>query len=134
MQMKRLAAIGITVFAIIVSGFGAVAVSPVHVIAATATAKDQVCAGVGTVTGSGGCTSSGSDLGSVVKLVLDVFSSFVGLVAVVMFIWGGFKYITSGGDAGKVTSAKNTLIYAVIGVVVVVFAQTIVQFVVTKTT
>jgi hypothetical protein len=132
MQMKRLVTIGVIVFAVIVSGFGALAVSPAHVIAATA--KDQVCAGVGTVTGSGGCTSSGSDFGSVVKLVLNIFSSFVGLVAVVMFMWGGFKYITSGGESGKVTSAKNTLIYAVIGVVIVVFAQTIVQFVVTKTT
>jgi hypothetical protein len=49
-----------------------------------------------------------------------------------MVIYGGFKYITSGGDSGKVTSAKNTIVYAAIGLVVVALAQFIVKFVLGK--
>jgi len=56
----------------------------------------------------------------------------VGIVSVIMIIYGGFKYISSGGDSGNVQSAKNTIIYAVIGLVVVAMAQFIVQFVLNK--
>jgi hypothetical protein len=47
-------------------------------------------------------------------------------------IYGGFKYITSGGDSGNVTAAKNTIMYALIGLVVVALAQLIVRFVLGK--
>jgi hypothetical protein len=80
-----------------------------------------------------GCESEISGgTGKVQDIVTDVinfFSVIVGIVAVVMIIWGGFKYITSGGDSGNITSAKNTIIYAIIGLVIVAFAQFIVQFV-----
>ena len=56
----------------------------------------------------------------------------VGVVAVIMIIIGGLKYITSSGDSNNVSSAKNTILYAIIGLVVVVLAQVIVRFVVTK--
>ena len=65
----------------------------------------------------------------IVTTVINFFSVIVGIVAVIMIIWGGFKYITSGGDSGNITSAKNTIIYAIIGLVIVAFAQFIVQFV-----
>jgi hypothetical protein len=55
-------------------------------------------------------------------------------VAVVMIIIGGLKYITSGGDSGNVTGAKNTILYAIIGLVIVALAQFIVRFVLSKTT
>ena len=51
-----------------------------------------------------------------------------------MIIYGGMRYITSGGDSGKITSAKNTIIYALIGLVVVALAQFIVKFVLNKVT
>jgi len=62
-------------------------------------------------------------------LVINIFSLVVGIVAVIMIIVGGLKYITSGGDAGNVTGAKNTIIYAIVGLVVVALAQFIVRFV-----
>jgi hypothetical protein len=49
-----------------------------------------------------------------------------------MIIIGGLKYITSGGDSSNVTGAKNTILYAVVGLVVVAMAQFIVRFVLTK--
>ncbi|HVA11278.1 MAG TPA: pilin [Candidatus Dormibacteraeota bacterium] len=62
------------------------------------------------------------------KLV-NLFSIVVGAVSVVMIIYGGFRYITSGGDSGRVGNAKNTLIYAIVGLVIVALAQIIVHFV-----
>ena len=51
-----------------------------------------------------------------------------------MIMVGGFKYITSGGDSGNITGAKNTILYAVVGLVVVALAQIIVRFVLARTT
>jgi hypothetical protein len=70
----------------------------------------------------------------IIRLVINVFSLIVGVISVIMIIIGGLKYITSGGDSGNVTSAKNTILYAIIGLVVVALAQIIVRFVLQKAT
>ena len=51
-------------------------------------------------------------------------------IAVIMLIWGGIRYVVSGGDAKKVTDAKNTVLYAIIGLIVAFLAFAIVNFVV----
>ena len=79
-------------------------------------------------------TDAATNLTKVVKLVVNVLSVLVGVVAVIMIIWGGLKYITSGGDANNVKTAKNTILYALIGLVIVALAQFIVKFVLTKAT
>ena len=53
----------------------------------------------------------------------------VGVIAVIMLIIGGIKYVISGGDSKKVTDAKNTILYAIIGMVIAVFSYAIVTFV-----
>lgn len=53
----------------------------------------------------------------------------IGAVSVIMLIWGGLRYIISGGDSKKVTDAKNTILYAIIGLVFAVLAYAIVSFV-----
>ncbi len=78
-----------------------------------------------------GTSSSASGIYALAKQVVNVFSVIVGIVAVIMIIFGGFKYITSGGDSGHVTGAKNTLIYAIVGLIIVALAQFIVHFVLT---
>lgn len=70
----------------------------------------------------------------IVADVINIFSWIVGVVSVIMVIFAGFKYITSAGDAGKVTSAKNTLLYALVGLVIVALAQAIVWFVLGEVT
>lgn len=70
---------------------------------------------------------------SLIKNVIDIFSVVVGVVAVIMIIVGGLKYITSGGESGNVTGAKNTILYAVVGLIIVALAQVIVRFVLKKT-
>lgn len=68
-----------------------------------------------------------------IKLVINVFSLVVGIVAVIMIIYGGLKYITSGGEGSNISAAKNTILYAIIGLVVVALAQIIVRFVLSRT-
>lgn len=53
----------------------------------------------------------------------------VGLIAVIMLIFGGIRYIVSGGDQKKVTNAKNTILYAIIGLIISLLAYAIVNFV-----
>lgn len=64
-----------------------------------------------------------------VNLIITIFSWVVGVVSVIMIIWGGFKYITSGGESSSVTAAKNTILYAIVGLIIVALAQVIVKFV-----
>jgi hypothetical protein len=67
-----------------------------------------------------------------IRTIINVFSVIVGAVAVIMIIFGGFRYITSGGDSNNIGSAKNTILYAIVGLVIVAIAQAIVQFVLTE--
>ena len=77
---------------------------------------------------------SGQKVDEIIELVINIFSLIVGVVSVIMIIIGGLKYITSGGDSGNITGAKNTILYAIIGLVVVALAQVVVKFVLQKTT
>lgn len=69
------------------------------------------------------------DLTFSVKNVVNVLLFALGMVAVIMIIIGGFRYVLSGGDSSSITAAKNTIFYAVIGLVVAVLAFAIVNFV-----
>lgn len=55
--------------------------------------------------------------------------AIVGALSVIMLIWGGIRYIISGGDSKKITDAKNTILYAIIGLIIAVLAYAIVRFV-----
>ena len=62
--------------------------------------------------------------------ILKGVIGIAGLVAVTYVIIGGYKYMTSGGDAGKLQSAKNTIMYALIGLAVCALAFVLVNFVI----
>lgn len=102
--------------------------------------QNKICDGASTlkIGGSGTCTSNTSDatdkVNNMITTVVNIFSAIVGIIAVIMIVYGGLRYITSGGESGKVTSAKNTIIYAIIGLIVVALAQFIVKFVLDKAT
>lgn len=87
-------------------------------------AKGQALQGIGE-TGSE-CKTGG--VNNLLQTIVEILSIVVGVVAVIMIIVSGLKYMTSGGDAGKVSSAKNTLIYAMIGVAIAALAQFFVHF------
>jgi hypothetical protein len=116
---------------------------PVAMPALVSANEIQDCLSQGTgldATGAGGtCTPADTggattNINNIIKTIINVFSIVVGVVAVIMIIVGGFRYITSGGDSNNVSGAKNTIIYAIIGLVVVALAQFIVQFVLNKVT
>lgn len=73
-----------------------------------------------------------TNVNSAVKTAINVLSLVVGIIAVIMIIIGGLKYIISSGDSSNINSAKNTILYALIGLVIVAMAQVLVRFVVTK--
>lgn len=79
-----------------------------------------------------GTETGNTNINNIIKTVINIFSWIVGVVAVIMIIVGGFRYVTAGGDSNNVSAAKNTIIYAIIGLVIVAMAQFIVQFVLNK--
>jgi hypothetical protein len=100
-----------------------------------ADAKSAICDGITTTTGNGCDVSPNSNkIRSALKLVLEVLSFIVGIAAVIMIIIGGFRYVISAGDGANTAGAKNTILYALIGLVIVAFAQLIVKFVLNKST
>ena len=105
------------------------AASPV--LAANCTsAKD--CFGAGLNAAGGNANGTTTDPGTIIKTIVNALLYVLGAVAVIMIVLGGIKYTTSNGDASAVTSAKNTILYAVIGLLVAIFAYAIVNFVVTR--
>lgn len=75
---------------------------------------------------------SGKKVNNLLDNIVNLISIIVGIVAVIMIIYGGFRYITSGGDSSKLTDARNTIIYAIVGLIIVAFAQLIVKFVLAR--
>ncbi|MCY4011041.1 MAG: pilin [Candidatus Saccharibacteria bacterium] len=61
--------------------------------------------------------------------IISILGWIVGIVSVLMLIYAGLRYIVSGGSEKGVTAAKKTIIYAVIGLVVVLLSQTLVRYI-----
>ena len=77
-----------------------------------------------------GCPSDLFGNTGVFRQVTNTILYIVGIIAVIMLIIGGIKYVVSGGDSKKVTDAKNTVLYAIIGLIVCFLAFAIVNFVI----
>ena len=80
------------------------------------------------VKASSGCSSGGTEISDSIFSILNSIIVVAGIIAVIYVIIGGIQYMTSGGDSGKLQKAKNTILYAVIGLVVCVLAFAIVNF------
>lgn len=79
------------------------------------------------------CNSATKDTASSYAMtIINTILYILGIVAVIMIVIGGFRYVVSNGDSSAITGAKNTIFYAVIGLVVAILAFTIVNFVVDK--
>lgn len=124
--LKRLVVIPIITLLLAVPAASAVVV-PAH----AATAKEEACKAIND---GKNCDAEAAEdtLDTTLGRIVDIFSVVVGIVAVIMIIVGGFKYIVSNGDSSQITSAKNTIIYAIVGLVIVAIAQILVRFVLTQ--
>lgn len=67
--------------------------------------------------------------GGIFATITNVLLFLIGAISVIMLIIGGIRYVISGGDQAQVTSAKNTILYAIIGIVVAFLAYAAVRFV-----
>ena len=110
--------------------FGAIALhsSPAHAIdvfpnCSTVGAETSVCAAT---------NDKLFGAGSFWNRILEAFTFVIGSIAVLMVVIGGVQYTVSGGDEKKIKTAKNTILYAIVGVVVAVLAYGIVHFVITQ--
>lgn len=91
---------------------------------------DQVKTGIDSIGGDETGDKGKEPLLSLVHKGINVLLFITGAVAVLMVTFGGMKYVTSRGESAEVTSAKNTILYAVIGLVISLLAYAVVQFVV----
>lgn len=122
-QLKRLFITAALVFGI---GFGALAPTPF----ASANVIDDACTGSGSDSSLCGTGDTG-DVSSIISTIVNILLTVAGILAVIMIIFSGIRYTTSAGDTAKVSSAKNSLLYSVIGLAVVMLAFVIVNFVIT---
>jgi hypothetical protein len=75
-----------------------------------------------------------TQVNTTVQNLITYLSIAVGAVAVIMIIIGGFRYVTSAGSSERITGAKNTILYALIGLLVAAIAQISVHFVLNQVT
>lgn len=108
---------------VFVSGAGS---APVH-----ADPADDACAGIEAAGGTCSTGDGAETLKPVITSIIEVLSIIVGAAAVIMIIVGGLRYVLANGDSNAVSGAKNTILYALVGLVIAIFAQVIVSFVFT---
>jgi len=107
----------------LIAGFG-LALLPVN--ASAASVIDNAC----TVDPSSVlCQKKNDSLFDYIKVITNTLLYVLGAISVVMIIIGGIRYTVSMGDAKSVESAKNTIMYSVVGLVVALLAYAIVNFV-----
>ena len=99
----------------------------------TASAISSIQAGADAARGTGQPAELFGD-GGVITTITNVLLFIVGALSVIMIIWGGIRYATSGGNSSSVTAAKNTIMYAIIGLIVAFLAFAAVNFVLSAVT
>lgn len=125
--MKKVAGLTLVVPALVL---GLALVVPDAALAQNCT--DVAAGGIGTGADCAKPTGAAENLfgdGSIFNTVTNILLFLIGAISVVMLIIGGIRYVVSGGDQGAVTSAKNTILYAIIGIVVAFLAFAAVRFV-----
>ena len=110
----------------IVALVGVVAFVPSQV--ALADAAGDITTGINDVGGNEG--GNAVSLGTRIRTVVNILLYILGAIAVVMIVIGGVRYATSNGDSSAIKGAKDTILYAVIGLIVAIMAYAIVNFVV----
>lgn len=121
----------VPVFALGVSALSGVLYSPAVHAECTTDASGGLSGGAGCAQGKDQQSDLFGDSG-VFKTITNVLLFIIGAISVIMLIIGGIRYVVSGGDSTAVTSAKNTILYAIVGIVVAILAYALVNFVITS--
>ena len=125
--MKKVSVILASLLALPVIAFGVTTL-----VADSASAQLDLESGINSAKGTGTPDNVMGDDG-LIKKVVNLLLWAIGIISVIMIIIGGVRYATSNGDSNQVTAAKNTIMYAVIGLVIAIFAYAIVNFVLFQT-
>ena len=106
-------------------GVGVVTLQPIQVAAAPVdvlqkcNSQSKVCQGTGTNT-----------LYTLIQNIINLLLMVIGIISVIMIIIGGIRYTTSGGDAGQTKVAKDTILYAIVGLVIAIMSYGLVNWVI----
>ncbi len=99
-----------------------------------ATTEESLCTGAGGTYSAGGCNAQGTQkvgsVGDLISNVTNIILFITGAIAVIMIIVGGIRYVVSGGDGKAATDARNTVVYAAVGLIVAFLSWGAVQFVI----
>lgn len=90
----------------------------------------QIDTGIERAGVAAGYGSASADIPTLVANAINVILGLVGIVFVILLVYSGILYLTSQGDADRVKTAKQNITNAVIGIVIIVGAYTVTQFVV----
>lgn len=104
------------------------AIAALVVPVAPANAQNSVQDGINSAKGSGVPDTLFGD-GSIFTTIVNVMLFIIGAICVIMLIYGGIRYTTSGGNSASVTAAKNTIMYAIIGLIIAFLAFAVVNWV-----
>jgi len=116
-----------SVVALVIAMFGLVALSPAAL--AVNPTPPPPSNSAATQIGSGAsATGQSGDLRANIQKVVNILLFVLGLIAVIVIVIAGIRYTTSGGDAAAVKGAKDTILYAIVGLVVAILAFAIVNF------
>ncbi len=127
-KIKRIISSSIVLLGLIVTPIAV----PTVTYAAAIDAQQQVCEGSGGKWAGGTCTgnSKQDNLTPIITTIVNVLIFIVATLAVIMIIVGALRYVTSAGNATSVKSAKDTILYSVVGLVIAILAYAIVNFVI----
>lgn len=119
--MKRIVALG-TTSALAIATFITLGFTPV-----TNAQQGGIMGGVQAAKGTGVPTSLFGGSG-IITTITNILLFVAGALAVIMIIWGGLRYATSGGNSANVTAAKNTVLYAIVGLIIAFLAFAVVNW------
>lgn len=87
---------------------------------------DTACNGAGN---SVLCKNKNDDAGSIIETIIGILLWAIGAISVIMIIVGGIRYVISAGDASQIKAARETILYAIVGLVLALSSYAIVYFV-----
>ncbi len=125
MALPLLGVLGLTGSAAALSSGGL----PTHV---TASFQGQACSGISQLGGTGCGGGADTEISHLMDTALNLLSLAAGFIAIVMIIVSGMRFITANGESSSIASARSSLIYALVGIVIAAIAQILVHFVIGK--
>ncbi len=98
-------------------------------------AKGEACKGANLSNTDSTCDKkqASETLDKRIQFIVNLLTTVIGIIAVIMIIINGLRFITANGDANSITAARNGVIYSIVGLIIVALAQIIVRFVLART-